>query len=331
MKNMRWPMLAVTAVVLSGPGFVAADERPKWDSPDAIAAKSTRIEIKDSVEISVDIPGTIVTLKPNFRGGVVEAGQVVVELDSSVAKAQEAEAQAKAESTVLIDFAKHALADAEQELENKKKRNAESRSKTGRDLYKPEEIRDLELAVVKAKAELAKSKEDKKLAELALATKKTELAQFTRVANLGGIVTDLHKKSVGNSARQGDPIMTIVNLNKVTAALTMDPIYEDQINIGDMVLVRRRASSASDVGGSLFNNQSSRGRSSEARLASVQPPSKADEEVFVGKVIFIRPVKLADEENSFEIEAEVQNKAAGPGKFLLREGSFVEAVVIPKK
>ncbi|MEZ6132099.1 MAG: HlyD family efflux transporter periplasmic adaptor subunit [Planctomycetaceae bacterium] len=329
MKNRHVACLTVSAVVC-GLSFVAADDIPKWDSENAIPAKSTRIEIKDKVEISVDIPGTITTLKPNFRGGVVEAGQVVVELDANVAKAQEAEAEAKAQSTVLIDFAKHALANAEFELDSKKRRNESTRASTGRDIYTPDEIRELDLAVVKAKAELSKSLEDQKLAQLALKTKRAELAQFTRVANFGGIVTDLHTKSVGSAVRQGDPIMTIVNLDKVIAALTIDPSYEDRVNVGDTVLVRRRRESAGEGGGSLFQSQNSR-RLGEARLASVQPPSKADEEVFVGKVIFIRPVKIADEENSFEIEAEIQNRADGPGKYLLREGSFVEAVVLSEE
>lgn len=327
MNKTPWAAMGVCAILFSQGNFAAADEKAVWDSPAAIPAKSTRIEIKDRVEISVDIPGSITTLTPNFRGGVVEKGQLVVELDSKLVKAQLEEARFKASSTVLIDFAEHALADATQNLQSKKARNEQTLANTGREIYTPDEIRELELQVVKATAELKKANQDKREAELALNTKETELEQYSRAANIGGIVTDLHTKSVGSAVRQGDPIMTIVNLEKVIAVLTIDAAHEDRVNIGDKVLVRRGRTSAGDGGDPLFNRQSSRERAS-AQLAAVAPKPQTDEEIFVGQIVFIRPVKIADEENSFEVEAVVQNKAVGPGKFLLREGSFVEAVTV---
>lgn len=329
MNKTPWAAMGLCAILVSQAISAVGDEKAVWDSPAAIPAKNTRIEIKDRVEISVDIPGSITTLTPNFRGGVVKEGQLVVELDSKLVKAQLEEARAKANSTVLIDFAEHSLADATHNLKSKKTRNEQTLANTGREIYTPDEIRELELQVVKATAELDKAKEDKKLAELALNTKQTELEQYSRTANFGGIVTDLHTKSVGSAVRQGDPIMTIVNLEEVIAALTIDPAYEDRVNIGDKVLVRRSRTTAGDGGDPLFN-QSSRERST-AQLAAVAPKPQTDDEIFVGRIVFIRPVKIADEENSFEVEAVVQNKAAGPGKFLLREGSFVEAVVISQK
>ena len=319
---MKTQILLAALFCATAGSSVWAQSTPPWDSPDAIAAKSTRIEIKNPVEVSVDIPGTIIKMTPDFRGGVVKAGDVVVELDSRLVRAQLKEAKAKAESTVLIKFAEHAKELAEFKVKSRKERNAVTVAKAGVELYTPDEIRELELDAVKAGAELEKALEDKLLATLAMETKQTELEQYTRTASISGIVTDLNKKSVGSGVRQGDPIMTIVNLDVVIAALTLDPVHERRINIGNTVLVRRTSTSGGEtlLQGSLRNG--------DPKLASVQPPSKADEEVFVGKVVFIRPVKLADSGNSFEIEAEIQNKAVGPGKYLLREGSFVEAVVI---
>lgn len=315
-------LLSATTLSLSSLAISPQVAAPKWDDPDAIEATRARIEIKDSdtVEISADIPGTIIKLIPQEKGGVVEEGQVVVELDSRLVEAELLEANFKAESTVLIDFADHALEDAKLKLASKTATNERSKERTGEDLYTPDEMRQLALDVVKAEAELAKSKEDKQAAELARNTKKTQLSQYTRTATKSGIVTDMHKKSVGSAVRQGDPIMTIVNLDRVTAVCLLDMSYEDRVNVGDTVLIRRTLRSNNGTASSL--------RSGDARLTGVTPQTNAKPETFVGKVTFINPVKSADKDNSFEIEAVIQNKSTGVGKFMLRKGSFVEAVVV---
>ncbi|MEZ6126660.1 MAG: HlyD family efflux transporter periplasmic adaptor subunit [Planctomycetaceae bacterium] len=303
-----------------GPGLAGslyAQETPSRGDPNSIPATTTKIEILDQVEITVDIPGTIVSLKPNHLGGIVQKGDVVVELDSNVLQKQVAEAEAKANSTILIDFQQHALDAAQHKLDSKNRVNNSAIEKSGRPLFTPDEIRELELDVVKSQAELKKAKEDKLLAKLALDTKQAELAQYTRTAHFTGIVTDLHKKGVGSGVRQGDPIMTIVNLDKVLATLTLSPEHESRVRVGDTVLVKRATN--------LEARSAGRFREKGPTLASAAP---VDEEVFVGKVVLIRPQKLADDENSFEIDAEIQNREIGPGQYLLKEGSFTEAVVI---
>ncbi len=315
-------LLAALALITVSSAF-EPQAAPRWDDPNAIEVTRARIEIKDSdtVEISVDIPGTITSLAPEAKGGVVREGQVVVELDSRLVEAQLEEARLKANSTVLIDFADVALQDAELKLSSKMATNARTKEKRGVELYTPDEISQLKLDVVKATAELAKAKEDKTAAELALKTKETELAQYKRTATKSGIVTEMHKKSIGSAVRQGDPVMTIVNLARVTAVCVLDMSFEDRVNIGDTVLIRRtrRSDQTAGSGGSRAN-----------QLTSVAPQTAPAEEIFVGNVTFINPVKTPDKDNSFEIEAEIENKSTGPGKFLLRKGSFVEAVVISR-
>lgn len=301
-------------------------DAPRWDDPDAIRVSRTKIVIKESdqVEISVDIPGTITKLTPNARGGVVKKGQVVVELDDALVKAQLVELEAKATSTVLIKFAEHALESAELKLKNRQEANKRTLARSGKTLYTPDEMRELELDVVKAQAELDKSHEDQRFAQLAMETKEVELSQFTREATMSGIVTEMHKKSVGSAVRQGDPIMTIVNLDRVTAQCVIDMEFEDRVSIGDTVLIRRtkRSNGRNSALSRSFGNPD------DAQLTAVQPQANDLQEVFVGKVSYISPIKVADNSNSFEIEAVIQNKSTGVGKFLLREGSFVEAVVI---
>ncbi|MEQ9407314.1 MAG: HlyD family efflux transporter periplasmic adaptor subunit [Fuerstiella sp.] len=307
--------------------FLSADISPAqddadWNSPNAIRPERQRIEIKEQVEISADVPGKITFLNPNARGGMVRKGEEVVRLDSRLVEAQLAEAEAKAESEVLIDYAKEALAAARHKLETKLKRNKQA----GIDVFSPDEIKQLELEETKAAAELAKAKEDQHFAQLAALTKRTELEQYTIRAEIGGIVTDTHKKAVGSAVRQGDPIMTVVNLEKVLAILTVNPKYEHRINLGDTVLVRRRTGSVEselDDGGTVFG---ARRDPTPTKL-----PADGDEteavETYVGTVTYIGDSNT-DEENLFEVEAEIQNQKVGPGKYMLRKGSFIDARIL---
>ncbi len=309
--------LYATLLVLTTDGAQAADE---FDKPKAIKADEARIEIKDQVEVSVEIPGTITKLIPNDVGGVVEKGQLVVKLDDELVHAQLAEAEEKAKSEILIKFSEIKLQQAEVELKDK-----EARNKITPGLFSDTEIRRLKLDVEQGKAELQKSKHDKLLAELAAKTKEKELKQFTRHAELSGIVTDLHKKAVGAAVRQGDPIMTIVNLDSVLAVLTVSREFEDRVNVGDKVLIRRRRATGSESVGGAFSDKTSAEnvypRQDESRGSALS-------EVFTGQVTLISPTLKTDLGYSLEIRAIIENRSPQPGKYLLKEGASIDAVIL---
>jgi multidrug resistance efflux pump len=309
--------LYATLLVLTTDGAQAADE---FDKPKAIKADEARIEIKDQVEVSVEIPGTITKLIPNDVGGVVEKGQLVVKLDDELVHAQLAEAEEKAKSEILIKFSEIKLQQAEVELKDK-----EARNKITPGLFSDTEIRRLKLDVEQGKAELQKSKHDKLLAELAAKTKEKELKQFTRHAELSGIVTDLHKKAVGAAVRQGDPIMTIVNLDSVLAVLTVSREFEDRVNVGDKVLIRRRRATGSESVGGAFSD-----KTSAENVSPRQDESRGSalSEVFTGQVTLISPTLKTDLGYSLEIRAIIENRSPQPGKYLLKEGASIDAVIL---
>ena len=309
--------LYATLLVLTTDGAQAADE---FDKPKAIKADEARIEIKDQVEVSVEIPGTITKLIPNDVGGVVEKGQLVVKLDDELVHAQLAEAEEKAKSEILIKFSEIKLQQAEVELNDK-----EARNKITPGLFSDTEIRRLKLDVEQGKAELQKSKHDKLLAELAAKTKEKELKQFTRHAELSGIVTDLHKKAVGAAVRQGDPIMTIVNLDSVLAVLTVSREFEDRVNVGDKVLIRRRRATGSESVGGAFSD-----KTSAENVSPRQDESRGSalSEVFTGQVTLISPTLKTDLGYSLEIRAIIENRSPQPGKYLLKEGASIDAVIL---
>ncbi|MEO2018291.1 MAG: efflux RND transporter periplasmic adaptor subunit [Fuerstiella sp.] len=315
MKLSETAVCAVLMVLTTGAAQAADD----WDSPNAIIVDEARIEIKDQVEVSVEVPGTITKLIPDLLGGVVKKGQLIVQLDDELVRAQLAEAEEKAKSEILIKFAEIKLEEAKVDLKDRQDRN-----KIAPGLFSEAEIRKLVLAVEQGNAEVDKSKHDKLLAELAAKTKQKELRQFTRHAELSGIVTDLHKKAVGAAVRQGDPIMTIVNLDDVLAVLTVSPEFEDRVNVGDKVLIRRRRATGSKSAGGAFIETSAEG--STSRQAESQQSGL--NEVFEGEVTLISPTLKPDLGYSLEIRAIIRNRSPQPGKYLLKQGAAVEARIV---
>lgn len=296
-----------------------------WDVPNAISAFSTAVKIKDQVDVTVEIPGTINQLKPDYVGGRVKKNDLVISLISDTVTAELAELELQAKSDVLIEYAQAKLDLATTKLQDKNKKNAKALKDYGNTIYTAEEIQLLELEVLEGKAELAKSKQDKLAANLKYKTKLTEVKQYTVYAPIDGVVTDLHLKANGSGVRQGDPIMTIVNLAEVTAKLQIPRQYESIVTIGDKVIVRRtggaKQAAPSGLGGVIKTS-----RLGPAEPARTSVRSQKDEVLFEGEIVFIVPNQEGF--NYLEVEAVVQNKFVNK-KYLLRQGSEVEAKIIP--
>ncbi|MCR9199181.1 MAG: efflux RND transporter periplasmic adaptor subunit [Planctomycetaceae bacterium] len=291
-----------------------------WKNADAIDTENVVVEINEQNEIAVDVAGTLSKISPAARGGLVRKGQVVVEIDSRQAKAELDELEHAAEADFEITFAKTAIEYAETTLQDWIDRNKSKESS----IYGPEEIRKQELEVIKAKAGLKKAEHEKRSAELAAATKRVELKLYTKTAEITGIVTDLHKKAVGTSVRQGDPIMTIVNFETMVVKMDVDPRFESQIGVGDKVIVQRAMAQPGDrpaTSGSPFV----KGNNEDA--ATPTEPSAAH--YFIGEVTFTGGQAKTDDKNSIMIEAVVKNRVSGERNYLLKEGVRVQAKIFP--
>jgi len=327
--------IPLVAALLLVPSAVIGQDATGWDSPNAIRPEQQRVEVKDRVEIAADVPGKITELKATARGDTVSKGDIVVRLNSSLVEAQLKEAEAKANSNVLIEYADKSLDAAKFKLQTKQGANKVAKERNiDVPPFSADEIRQLELEVIKGEAELAKSKEDKHFAGLARDTKNVELEQYYIKAEIGGIVTDTHKRAVGSAVRQGDPILTVVNLEEVFVVLTVSPKYESQINIGDKVLVRRvfadsAAQEDNSGGGFLRRKPVAEGSATPTSLPAAQN-AQADVKTFVGEITYIGSSQK-NEANLMEIEAVVRNELAGPGKYWLREGANIDAVILPAK
>ena len=85
---MRTLTLATLCWFTSAATVCIGQDADDWDSPNAIRPESGRIDIKDQVEISAEIPGKITELNPSSRGGHVKKGEIVVRLKSDLINAQ---------------------------------------------------------------------------------------------------------------------------------------------------------------------------------------------------------------------------------------------------
>lgn len=314
-----------TAVGQQSDGKLAQE----WQNASAIPTENCVVEPSRQLNIAVGVNGTLVRLEPGRRGGVVKKGQLVVEIESSYAKAELAELTHKAKSTVAIKFAQQSIDSESLRLDGMKEQNIEAES----EVFTANEIREQQLIIVKSKAELEKAREDKIGAELAAKTKEIELKQYTKFAEIDGIVTDLHSMSVGTSIRQGDPIMTIVDYDEMIVKMEVDPQYETRIGVGDRVIVKRTNSLPSRVeperaprgDGSIFGNSPTHAIKTNASVR--QDP----EYYFEGEVTFTSgQVKSGNAGNArrIVIEAIVKNRLARKGSYLLKEGVRIDAIIL---
>lgn len=318
---MQRPILLAAALLLGGASAATA-QQDLWNSPAAIRPETSTLEIKEQVEISADTPGKIVFLDPSERGKIVKAGEVVVRLDSGVIEAEVSEARAKAESVVLIEYAQKTLDAAEQKLKTKQNANERALKRSGEVIFNDDEILELKLEVLKAEAELAKSREDQLFARLAVETLLARLKQYTVTAGINGIVTDTHKKSIGSAVRQGDPILTVVNRKQLYARLGVRPEDEGRINIGDRVLVRREAAASGNAQTNVFGGNIG---------SAVRPVQNEDDQqparTFTGVVSHIGGAEF-DTKNTVYVWAVIDNVEVAPGRYLLREGSRIDARIL---
>ncbi len=336
-------ILFTTVMLMATP--LAAQEADPWKGPRAIPTEKPRIEIRDKLEISVDIPGT---LKEVARvGDLVRRGDTVVRLNDAVVhgelkviEAQYNEAKTNAESDVLIDFARVKHATAQVELQVRIEANQKV-SKLGRaPVFTATEINRAELDVKQGDAEIKKAMHDKKVASLAADTKtvemeakQIELRQYSVASEIDGIVTEVVHPA-GESVRQGDPILTIINIDVVKAILQVDETYKSRFKVGDPVLVRFNLDTSLDRRAAVSDPNSFFTDGAEAQDASSQPKptltsSKADDAVvtFEGAVVLISPM-LVGTERHLEVTAHIHNQMDEQGRPLLRDGQQVQAVIL---
>ena len=178
-----------------------------------------RIVLIRQVTLACDRPGVVKSVEFH-EGDAVEAKQQVVLIADEVARANLDIAEAKADNDVDVRFNEMARKVAEVEHQKNVEANekAEAKSKAeGKPIVvpvSPLEILKLKLAADKAGLGIEQAKNERKLNTLSAAQARAELATYSVMAPFDGVVTRVFKHP-GEAVRQGDPIMELVNVDRV--------------------------------------------------------------------------------------------------------------------
>lgn len=172
--------------------------------------KNARVMLIERVTLASPRAGVLAFVEPR-EGDPVETRQVVASLDASVAKTSLAIARLKASSTVERRFAKNVI-DLSQ-IEYDKARQANS-SIEGGGVFTDIDLRRLKLNVEKSILHQEQAESEAKVNALAVEQLTAELNSYAVVAPFSGTVTKIHRAK-GEAVVLGDPIVDVVNLNRV--------------------------------------------------------------------------------------------------------------------
>jgi RND family efflux transporter MFP subunit len=183
------------------------------------------------VEVSVVSPteGLIETVAVE-RGDVVKKGQVLVMLEASREKAQQAVARAKAEQEAAIKTSR-----VKQAFAGRKVARATDLLKTSS--IAQHELDEAETEKALAETALLEASENKRLAELDLQRANAELALRTVKSPINGVVVD-RLQHPGELAKREPPILKLAQIDPLRVEIFAPLSMLNQITVGQQAEVR---------------------------------------------------------------------------------------------
>lgn len=194
---------------------ISADEGKTANS--AIELHRCRIRLIDRVTLASELTGVLDYVEPK-EGDRVRSGQNIAGLRDAIPRAAFKVAQRKAENTISRRYAEKAADVAQKEYEKALDANAGSRNRT---IIPEIEVERLRLAWEKSKLEIEQAEYQREVDELSRDEAKAQLDAYQVQAPFDGVVTRVFK-SRGEAVRQGDPIMELVNNDRVRVEGNVD-------------------------------------------------------------------------------------------------------------
>lgn len=198
-------------------GAWAADERPKArsaadldTSPGDIVVQEVRLKLKEKRLLAGERSGVISEVRVR-QGDVVQAGDLVVQLNDSVARATHATAQKRASSDIEIRYAQAANDVANADLEKAKEANRR-RANT----VPAVEVRKLELSLRRTELQIEQAEHQFAVSLLEAEEASEQLKTYQVHAPIGGRIAKVHKQA-GEAVAQGEVIVELVNTDKLLA------------------------------------------------------------------------------------------------------------------
>lgn len=284
--------LAVTAGLISP----AMAQRPAADparqqtiplvSP---TGKGLYIKLIDQKTLGSDRIGILEFVEPK-EGDIIEAGKQIAGLKDEIVKASLAVAEKEASNNVEIRYAKAATEVAWAELE--KARDANRRV---RGTFPDIEVQRLQLTAEKTKLQIEQAEHQLAIALLKVEEARAALDTYRVIAPIGGIVTKVYKTK-GEAVQQGEPILDMVNTDRVRVEgyVNIEAVW--QVQAGDPV---------------------------KLRLNIPDVDLEVEKEEFEGKVVFI-DVVAEPLTQRVRVWAEVENR-----NNILKAGLTADAVILP--
>jgi len=218
----------------SGAGLlnsVVGQERGASSKQSAIiTVNRCRIKLIDEATLSIDRYGTLAFIGPQ-EGDRVKEGQEVVGLVDNVPRARYNTAKERSKNDIEIRFAKKAAEVARIEYEK-----ALDANRRIRDAFSDLEVRRLKLAAERSDLSIENAQKDFELNKLLVDEAQAELNTYQIKAPFDGIVIRV-LASKGEALRQGDPILEMVNTDRVKVEGYIEAKDRRLIKAGARVIV----------------------------------------------------------------------------------------------
>lgn len=224
--------IAVVAALFFGTSLIEAEEKgARLPNRSSVRIADCRIVLIDHVILACDRSGILKSVE--FKEGMpVQARQEVALVADEVAVANLSLAERKGSNDVEVRFNRKASEIAETEY----RKNAEANKKAA-DAGKGNpvallEVEKLRLAAEKAVLSIEQAEHELLLNKLTAEVSRAELATYSVLAEFDGVVTRVYRKK-GEAVRQGDPIVEVVNTDRVR--------IEGRIDLADLKYAKQGA------------------------------------------------------------------------------------------
>ena len=280
------PLRRVAAVVAAGVLVPAAAAQ----TPPPVTVGQASVETIEEVDLAAERPGVLRAV-PFREGDRVETDAVVAELWDEVPRAQIRTLDVQAEDTISEEYALKAAQVARAELRSILNANND---KAG--VVPAADVERAKLSFEQARAQIEKARLDREIAGLRAEELRAELQSYSVAAPFEGVVQRVLKLP-GAAVRQGEPILRLVNPDRlrVVAQVPLEQVVT--IRVGDLA-----------TGVVMFGSPS---------VPAPVPP-------LAGKVTFIDPISAEGEKGRVRVFVEVPNPTG-----LLRAGMQAAVTIQP--
>ncbi|MFO1021213.1 MAG: efflux RND transporter periplasmic adaptor subunit [Planctomycetales bacterium] len=249
------------------------------------------IQFLDKAILSSSRIGTIERIDVR-EGDLVKAGQIVVQLRDEVPRANYLTAKQTAENTVEIRYSYKAA-----ELATVEHERAVEANKRVRHAFPDIEVDRLRLTAEKSILQIEQAKHQQKVDSLKRDEAFEVLKTFRIEAQMDGIITKVNKVT-GESVREGDPLVEMVNTDRVKV--------EGYVHVNQSVRLKR-------------------GQLVEVHIDIPEEDLDVEKEVFEGTLVFVDLFTRPDDPQ-VRVWAEVKNRDG-----VLREGLRASMKILPDK